>query len=86
MIDLLLSGESSEAVSGWLNREQVPTVRGGRWTGNTVRNIVSNPAVCGYRMLDGELVTDPTTGVPVVGTWETIVTPTEWRRLTALSR
>jgi DNA invertase Pin-like site-specific DNA recombinase len=84
MIDMILSGQPSEAVSGWLNREQVPTVRGGRWTGNTVRNIVSNPAVCGYRMLDGELVTDPATGTPVVGDWETVATPAEWRRLTAL--
>ncbi|MFI2525327.1 recombinase family protein [Streptomyces sp. NPDC018967] len=84
MIDMILSGQSSETVSAWLNDERVPTVRGGRWTGNTVRNMVSNPAICGYRMLDGELVRDPVTGAPVVGDWETVADPAEWRRLTAL--
>ncbi|GAA1375796.1 recombinase family protein [Streptomyces beijiangensis] len=84
MIGMLLSGESSESVSAWLNNEGVPTVRGGRWTGNTVRNIVSNPAICGYRMLDGELVTDLATGAPVVGSWAAAATVDEWRRLAAL--
>lgn len=80
-IEMILAGKSERTVTRWLVDHQVPTVRGGTWTGTTVRNMVSNPAVCGYRMLGGALVLDPATGEPVVGGWETIATPEEWRRV-----
>jgi hypothetical protein len=80
-IEMIMAGKAERTVARWLIDQRVPTVRGGRWTGTTVRNMVSNPAVCGYRMLGGELVLDPRTGEPVVGTWETVATPEEWRRV-----
>ncbi|MBM9505734.1 recombinase family protein [Actinacidiphila acididurans] len=80
-IEMIMAGKSEQTVSRWLAEQGVPTVRGGIWTGTTVRNMVSNPAVCGYRILGGELVRDPATGEPVVGGWETIATPQEWLRV-----
>lgn len=80
-IEMIMAGKSERTVTDWLIARRVPTVRGGKWTGTTVRNMVSNPAVCGYRMLAGELVLDPHTGRPVVGSWETVATPEEWRRV-----
>ncbi|HEY5837114.1 recombinase family protein [Streptomyces sp.] len=78
-IEMIMTGKSEQTVTRWLVEQHVPTVRGGRWTGTTVRNMVSNPAVCGYRMRGGELVLDPRTGEPAVGGWETVATPEEWR-------
>ncbi|WP_225850865.1 recombinase family protein [Streptomyces sp. HPF1205] len=80
-IEMIMAGKSERTVTRWLIDQRVPTVRGGKWTGTTVRNMVSNPAVCGYRVLGGELVRDPLTGEPVVGGWETIATPEEWLRV-----
>lgn len=78
-VERIMAGQSERTVTQWLIAEQVPTVKGGKWTGTTVRNMVSNPAICGYRMLAGEPVLDPRTGEPVVGGWETVATPDEWR-------
>ncbi|MDJ0346165.1 recombinase family protein [Streptomyces sp. H10-C2] len=80
-IEMIMAGQSERTVTQWLIKEKVPTVKGGKWSSTTVRNMVSNPAVCGYRMLDGELVLDPETGLPVVGPWETVATPDEWRKI-----
>ncbi|MCZ4117793.1 recombinase family protein [Streptomyces sp. H39-S7] len=80
-IEDIMTGKSERTVTQWLIAEKVPTVKGGKWQSTTVRNMVSNPAICGYRMLDGELVRDPETGLPVVGDWETIATPEEWKKV-----
>jgi DNA invertase Pin-like site-specific DNA recombinase len=80
-IEMIMAGKSERTVTQWLIKEGVATTKGGKWTSTTVRNMVSNPAICGYRMLDGELVLDPGTGAPLVGTWETIATPEEWRKV-----
>jgi site-specific DNA recombinase len=78
-IEMIMAGKSEQTVIRWLVEQGVPTVRGGRWTGTTVRTMVSNPAVCGYRAHAGALVLDPRTGEPAVGGWETVATPEEWR-------
>lgn len=78
-VERIMAGQSERTVTQWLIAERVPTVKGGKWTSTTVRNMVSNPAICGYRMLAGEPVLDPRTGEPVVGGWETVATPDEWR-------
>lgn len=80
-IERIMAGQSERTVTQWLIAEQVTTVRGGKWTSTTVRNMVSNPAICGYRMLGGELVRDQKTGEPVVGNWETIATAEEWQKV-----
>ncbi|MFE9120847.1 recombinase family protein [Streptomyces sp. NPDC007172] len=81
IIDQRLSGKSYTTCVQYLIKKEVPSARGGAWTESTVKNILTNPALCGYRMINGELVIDPKTGEPVVGDWETIATPEEWRKL-----
>ncbi|MFI9723659.1 recombinase family protein [Streptomyces sp. NPDC052396] len=82
-IDMALAGESERTITQWLIREGIPTVKGGRWTSTTVRNMITNPAVCGYRALAGAIVLDPDTGEPSRGSWQTVATPEEWKRLCA---
>ncbi|MFG2835183.1 recombinase family protein [Streptomyces zaomyceticus] len=80
-IDMALAGTSWTAITDWLTEKSVPTVRGSRWTVATVQSMVTNPAVCGYRMVSGELARYRDSGRPVVGTWQTVATPEEWLRL-----
>lgn len=80
-LDRALAGATWMSIADWLTAEKVPTVRGGRWTIPTVQAMLTNPAICGYRLLDGVLVCDAQTGAPVVGHWQTVATPDEWWRL-----
>ncbi|MEU9911420.1 recombinase family protein [Streptomyces sp. NPDC051001] len=80
-IDMVLAGTSWTAVTDWLTEEQVPTVRNGRWTVSTVQAMVTNPAICGYRIVDGDLIRGRKSGAPVVGDWQTVATPQEWEKL-----
>ncbi|MBX9423018.1 recombinase family protein [Streptomyces lateritius] len=80
-IDMALAGASWSAIADWLTEELVPTVRGSRWAVDTVQSMVTNPAICGYRMVSGELVRDRVSGRPVVGGWQTVAVPEEWLQL-----
>ncbi|WP_306939329.1 recombinase family protein [Streptomyces phaeochromogenes] len=51
---------------------------GNPWQRQTVKQILRNPRICGYRKLHGELVRGPD-GYPVVGQWNPIVSPEEWQ-------
>ncbi|MEV4671750.1 MULTISPECIES: recombinase family protein [Actinomadura] len=48
---------------------------------NVMQYMVTNPANCGYRMIENEMIRDRETGEPVIGKWETICTPQEWEKL-----
>lgn len=80
-VDRALAGEAWTAIGDWLTAEAVPTVRGGPWTVPTVQAMVTNPAICGYRIVDGLLVRSRETGEPVIGHWEAIAAPEEWYAL-----
>ncbi|MCY0956379.1 recombinase family protein [Streptomyces sp. H27-H5] len=81
-IERRLAGQGWNTIATWYIKENVPTVSGAAaWTAIAVRGMLTNPAICGYRILNGELITDPITGQPVVGSWETVATPEEWVRL-----
>ena len=43
----LLSGKGTEAIAKELNREQVPTKKGGRWTSTSIRDIIRNEKYTG---------------------------------------
>ncbi|WP_406272674.1 recombinase family protein [Streptomyces sp. NBC_00191] len=55
--------------------------RGGTPNPQTVTQIITAPRVCGFRGNRGELLLDPDTGQAVVGQWEAIVSPDQWRTL-----
>ncbi|MFF9016522.1 recombinase family protein [Streptomyces sp. NPDC014870] len=69
MIKARVAGRSWRGIAGDLNRQGVETARGGRWSEQGVKVLVSNPAWWGGRVLDGLLVTDIATGEPVIGEW-----------------
>ncbi|MET9830690.1 recombinase family protein [Streptomyces sp. NPDC006385] len=56
--------------------------RGGKIVPQTLTQMMTAPRVCGYRSNRGELVLDAI-GSPVVGKWETVCTPEEWRAVCA---
>ncbi|MEU9865981.1 recombinase family protein [Streptomyces sp. NPDC047971] len=70
MIEARCAGRSWRGITGDLNRAGVRTARGGRWTEQGVRGLVTNPAWWGGRVLDGGLVVDPITAEPVIGEWD----------------
>jgi site-specific DNA recombinase len=74
MAERVLSGESLNAVARWLNEiGAAPSQRAKHWSGTTVRTVLANPRIAGYRSSNGELV-----GRAV---WEPIVDDLTWRRL-----
>jgi hypothetical protein len=79
----LLAGKSITTVTHNFIASGYTTTMGNSWQLQTVKQILRNPRICGYRKLKGELVTGDD-GNPVVGKWEAIVTPKEWYAVTAL--
>ncbi|WNO73075.1 recombinase family protein [Streptomyces sp. AM8-1-1] len=79
----LLAGKSITTVTWNFIESGFSTTLGNSWQLQTVKQILRNPRICGYRKLKGELVSDAQ-GQPVVGKWEAIVTPKEWYAVTAL--
>ncbi|WP_329243991.1 recombinase family protein [Streptomyces canus] len=86
MIESALRGTSWNDIARKLNAREIRTASGNRWSGATVRQALTNPVMCGYRAIHGQLVQDPTTGLPVVGQWDTPATVDEWQALVDLSR
>ena len=79
----LLAGKGITTVTHAFNASGYRSTMGNTWQLQTVKQILRNPRICGYRKLNGDLVSD-SEGNPVVGKWEAIVTPKEWYAVTAL--
>jgi site-specific DNA recombinase len=72
-VERVLAGESLYAIAAdWENRG-VPTVAGGRWRTQTLRNIVRSPRIAGWRSLRGDVV--------VRGAWDPIIEDVVWRQV-----
>lgn len=82
-IDLALAGKKWSTIVNHLHDSGLSTVRGTQWSTTPVQYMLTNPALCGYRMLHGELMRDRKTNEPVIGKWQTLCTPEEWHRLIA---
>ncbi|MEV6165111.1 recombinase family protein [Streptomyces sp. NPDC052052] len=70
MIKLRYAGRSWRSITAEINKRRVPTARGGAWTEQGVKAIVTNPAWWGGRVLNGEVLVDAETGEPVIGEWD----------------
>ncbi|RSO03644.1 hypothetical protein DMH26_11740 [Streptomyces sp. WAC 05379] len=79
----LLQGRTLTAVTQDFAVSGYTSTLGNPWQRQTVKQILRNPRICGYRKLDGALVRDPD-GVPVLGLWEPIVSPEEWHSVSGL--
>ncbi|MGI5165417.1 recombinase family protein [Spirillospora sp. CA-253888] len=56
---------------------------GPEWTTTSLKVMLQNPRLCGWRMINGELVRGPD-DEPVVGQWSAIITPDQWRSVNAI--
>lgn len=66
----ILAGASVSSIVAELNATGVPTIRGGRWTGPTVNQILTSPRVIGMTSSDGEPV--------AVAQWPAILDRATW--------
>lgn len=73
---LLLEGESQRAVTRALNVQGVPTSRGGEWSTQGLKALMTNPRLAGHSVLNGVVLG--------VGQWEPILTPEEFEQLQAV--
>ncbi|MGW3442086.1 recombinase family protein [Streptomyces sp. NPDC001076] len=74
--DVIAGASVSEIVRRW-NDAGFITSRGNPFQHQTVKQILTNPRLCGYREIKGELVRDGD-DQPIVGDWQSIITPKEW--------
>ncbi|MCD9876045.1 recombinase family protein [Streptomyces guryensis] len=80
-VQSLLEGKTLTAVTQDFVTSGYPSTLGNPWQRQTVKQILRNPRICGYRKLNGALVLG-SDGNPVVGQWEPIVSPEEWGLVT----
>ncbi|WP_327315549.1 recombinase family protein [Streptomyces sp. NBC_01235] len=86
MIDWALEGRAWKTIARDLNELGSVGASGRPWSGETVRQLLVNPVICGMRQVKGEIVKDAKTGEPVMGKWETIATVKEWEAIRDLSK
>jgi DNA invertase Pin-like site-specific DNA recombinase len=77
------AGRSLNSIVNEWQRQGVVTTLGNRWTSTSLRKTLSNPRLCGWREINGELVRGPG-GHPVVGKWKPILSPGEWLAIRAI--
>jgi DNA invertase Pin-like site-specific DNA recombinase len=94
----ILSGRAVIAVAADWNRQGITTARGKVWRATTLKSVLRNPRMAGFRMItidntdegNGQTLSrHPITlkdaeGNPVIGQWERMITPELWERLTAI--
>lgn len=76
-VQSLLQGKTLTAITQDFVDSGYKSTLGNPWQRQTVKQILRNPRICGYRMLNGTLVRDAH-GQPVIGRWDPIVSPEEW--------
>ncbi|MGW1778904.1 recombinase family protein [Streptomyces sp. NPDC002143] len=79
----LLQGETLTSVTRDFASSGYTSTLGNPWQRQTVKQILRNPRICGYRRLQNALVLD-SDGHPVLGQWEPIVSPQEWHGVAEL--
>ncbi|MEU8340941.1 recombinase family protein [Spirillospora sp. NPDC048832] len=80
-----VAGKSWTTIASDLNERGIPTSKGGKWGQASVRALLTNPFICGYRRLNGDLVRDDEGNIKV-GEWDAPATPAQWRAMCERSR
>ncbi|MGP4112515.1 recombinase family protein [Streptomyces sp. 4N509B] len=78
-------GKSLTAICAEWRDAGVKTTLGNDWTLRSLKLTLWNPRSCGWRRYRGEILRDEE-GNPIVGQWETVVSPGEWEAVDALFR
>nr|WP_232789526.1 recombinase family protein [Streptomyces jeddahensis] len=95
-VERILTGASHRAIAAEWNKQGITTTRRNRWSKETVKQVLRNPRICGYRSrkvrefnpetgsesVRVEPVIDDA-GEPVRGQWDTIISVTDWEVVTA---
>lgn len=95
MVDRFLRGHTFAAIARWLNDKKVPTKKkAGQWTADTVKGVITNPTVTGYRVhrrkavhAEGdctESIRMCMCGVIGEGEWEPIIPRDTWKAIRAI--
>ncbi|MET8146471.1 recombinase family protein [Sphaerisporangium sp. NPDC005288] len=79
---ILAGGSLNSIVRNWQETGFL-TTRGNAWEAQTLKQLLRNPRLCGWRKINGEIVKDAD-GKPVQGQWEAIITPQEWEAVQAI--
>lgn len=82
--DVIAGASISEITRQWKAAGFI-TSRGNPFQYQTVKQVLLNARLCGYREIKGELVRDGD-DQPIVGEWEAIITPKQWFAVTAKIR
>ncbi|SFD21128.1 recombinase family protein [Streptomyces aidingensis] len=82
--DIIAGASIFEIIRQWQDAE-FRTSRGNYFQHQTAKQLLTNPRLCGYRAIKGEIVRDGD-DEPVIGEWEPIITPEEWFAVTATLR
>ncbi|GAA3846994.1 recombinase family protein [Saccharothrix violaceirubra] len=72
-IPRLLGGVHPRTIAIEWGERGIPTIAGGKWRMMTIRQIFTNPRLCGWRAYLGEVLRDEHDN-PVQGQWEPIIT------------
>ncbi|WP_169514648.1 recombinase family protein [Actinokineospora enzanensis] len=78
-----IAGRSTASITMEWKRKGILTAEGNPFKQQTVALVLKNPRICGYRKINGQLVCDEK-GNPVVGEWDALVTPAEWKKIDAI--
>jgi DNA invertase Pin-like site-specific DNA recombinase len=65
LFDRFRGGETLKGLAAWLEAQNIPTRRGGRWNASTLRTLLTNPRYAGKSVYRGEEVAE--------GQWQAIV-------------
>ncbi|GAA2105237.1 recombinase family protein [Kitasatospora saccharophila] len=82
--DVISGASVSEITQRWKEAGYL-TARGNLFQYQSVKQVLMNARICGYREVNGELVRD-SDDQPIVGEWDAIVTPKEWFAVVAAIR
>ncbi|WP_161990246.1 recombinase family protein [Streptomyces alboflavus] len=77
-----IKGKAMSTLCSEAKKRRLTGTRGGEIKPQTLTQMMTAPRVCGYRANRGVLVLDET-GAPVVGKWERVCTPEQWRAVCA---
>ncbi|TVZ76588.1 recombinase family protein [Streptomyces sp. BK340] len=94
-VERVLTGASPRTIAADWNKQGITTVLGNRWSKETVKQVLRNPRICGYRSrkvrefnpetgtesVRVETVLDDD-GKPVKGQWKPIISVADWKAVT----
>ncbi|MFB7572439.1 recombinase family protein [Streptomyces sp. NPDC056165] len=91
----MLTGASPRAIAADWNKQGITTTRGNGWSKETVKQVLRNPRICGYRSkkvreFNPEAGTESVRvepvldddGEPVKGQWDPIISVADWEAVT----